>query len=49
MCAKPEPTEIYQPLNDLFVEFRNYDPSHNLFLDTAWSGTTLYRGLLENV
>lgn len=53
MCQRPDPTEYYQPISDLTEEFGVEQAmyggaSPNVVEDTAWVGTTAFRGLREN-
>lgn len=47
MCAKPEPTEFFRPLNELHQEFMSHET--NALPTFAWAGITAYYGLLENI
>lgn len=50
MCARPERTEYYRPINDLLQEFLQYAPLVGVpsMRELAWVGVVAYNGLLEN-
>lgn len=50
MCARPERTEYYRPINDLLHEFVQYaTPAGSPTMrELAWVGVVAYNGLLEN-